>query len=450
MKDLTKGNIYKTFFLFGLPLVLSGLLSQAYQTIDTAIAGKFLGEDGLAAIGATSPLISFISSIFWGYGAGFCIYIAKLYGAGEYQKIKSAVYSNYLIFIVVCAVLSVGLLVFRDFVFDYLSVEESLRDEAWRYFSVYVGGLFLIVLSNNGLYLMNAFGISSYPFLMSLLSAVLNVAGNLVAVVVLDVGVAGLALASVLSAAVVTLLYVVKFQKCLKEVGADKERVKIGFAAIKDSFAYSVPNTVQQMIIYFPTFAVSPLLNGLGKAASASYSVVSRVYDICASVYQNSARCVSNYSAQCVGHGKCYRLKRGVLAGLLQGVLFVLPFIAVCSIFHKPVCSIFFKEGDSWEVKEYSYLFARRYLPFLFFNVICNLFHALYRGVKATGYLVTTTLSASVARTVLSFIMIPKMGMEGFFLAWVLSWVIEAVYSALLFFFGKWNPDKRALKAKTE
>ena len=73
MKDLTQGNIFKTFFLFGLPLVLSGLLSQTYNVVDTAIAGRFLGEQGLAAIGATSPLITFLSSVFWGFGAGACI-----------------------------------------------------------------------------------------------------------------------------------------------------------------------------------------------------------------------------------------------------------------------------------------------------------------------------------------------------------------------------------------
>ncbi|MBQ5927148.1 MAG: hypothetical protein IIX01_04420, partial [Clostridia bacterium] len=76
----------------------------------------------------------------------------------------------------------------------------------------------------------------------------------------------------------------------------------------------------------------------------------------------------------------------------------VTPFIVICSVFHKPVCSIFFKEGDSLEMKEYTYLFSRKYLPLLFFNLICNLFHALFRGVKASGYLIFSTLISSLAR----------------------------------------------------
>lgn len=86
MKDLTRGNIYKTFFLFGFPMVLSGLLSQMYGIIDTSIAGKLIGETGLAATGVTSPLTTFLSSVYWGYGTGFSIYTQSFSGEKEYGK----------------------------------------------------------------------------------------------------------------------------------------------------------------------------------------------------------------------------------------------------------------------------------------------------------------------------------------------------------------------------
>ena len=128
MKDLSQGNIYKTFFLFGLPLVLSGVLSQTYHIIDTAIAGRFLGETGLAAIGATAPFLTFISSLFLGYGVGFGAYIGRLFGAGEYGKIKSAIYSTYFFMLLACVLFSAGLIAFHEPLFDFLKIEESLRD----------------------------------------------------------------------------------------------------------------------------------------------------------------------------------------------------------------------------------------------------------------------------------------------------------------------------------
>ena len=85
MKDLTKGNIYKTFILFAIPLILSGVLSQCYNLIDTVIAGKYLGDTGLAAIGSTSAFVTFCSSIFWGFANGASVQIASLFGAKKYQ-----------------------------------------------------------------------------------------------------------------------------------------------------------------------------------------------------------------------------------------------------------------------------------------------------------------------------------------------------------------------------
>ena len=94
MKDLTPGNIYKVFILFAIPLVLSGLLSQAYGVINTMIAGKFLGEEGIAAIGSTTSFTELISSVFWGFSAGFSVFVARLFGAKDYADMKTCIYSN--------------------------------------------------------------------------------------------------------------------------------------------------------------------------------------------------------------------------------------------------------------------------------------------------------------------------------------------------------------------
>ena len=95
MKDLTKGNIYKTFLLFAIPMVLSSLLSQAYSTIDTIMAGKLLGDSALAAIGALSPFETFVNSVFWGYGMGVGVYVSHLFGAGAHEKLKQVIVNNF-------------------------------------------------------------------------------------------------------------------------------------------------------------------------------------------------------------------------------------------------------------------------------------------------------------------------------------------------------------------
>ena len=440
MKDLSKGNIYKTFFLFGLPLVLSGVLSQTYHIVDTSIAGKFFGETGLGAIGATAPLISFISSLFWGYGVGFGSYIGRLFGAGEYGKIKSAIYSTYFYMIVVCVLMSAGLIAFHKPLFDFLNIEEGLRDAAFEYFLFYILGLPFIVLSYNGIYMMNAFGIGGFPFFMSLLSAVINITGNLFTIMVLGWGLKGLSIATVFASMLVDIGYFIKLHKCFREMNAN-EKPKIGLTQLRESLPFALPNMAQQMVMYFSSFLISPLVNGIGPSASASYSVVSRVYDLNASVYQNSARAIANYSSQCVGHKKYNAIKKGVFVGLLQGIAFVTPFVLVCCIFPEAICSLFLKSDADTLTKSYSYSFAKYYLPFIYINLVCNLFHGLYRGVKATGHLFLTTLLGAGARFIFSALLVPAWGMHGFYTGWVLSWCTEAIVSVALFFLGKWNPQ---------
>ena len=442
MKDLTQGNIFKTFFLFGFPLVLSGLLSQTYNVIDTAIAGKFLGESGLASIGATSPLITFFSSLFWGFGVGVSVYVAKLYGRGDYEKIKKIFYSTYFFTFIACGLIALCSLVFYKPLFALLKIEESLHKDALTYFAVYIIGFPFVLFSSFGVFFTTALGIGSFPFYMSLISALVNIGGNLLTVAVLDTGIIGLAISTVLSGFVVTICYFIKFRKCFKEMGVQNTKISFRLSPLKRALPYALPNTAQQSVMYLSSLLLSPLVNHLGVASTASYAVVLQVYNFIASVYQNSARSVSNYSAQCLGKKQTHFIKKGVFAGLIQGLAFTAPFLIVCLLFHREICSLFFKADATIETKEYAYLFISTYLPFVVLNIVCNLFHGLFRGVKATWHLFCTTFFGALTRYIFSAIFIRFYGMEGFFIGWVFSWLLEAILCLTLFFVGKWKPKE--------
>ncbi len=446
MKDLTKGNIYKTFFTFGIPLVLSGLLGQLYTIVDTVIAGKIIGEHALAAIGATGPCITFIQSIFWGFGVGFSVYIARLYGAGEYKKIKNAVYSGALFIMAINLTICVILILTPNLLMKILNVDESLYEDAILYFTIYMAGDFLIIMTYFGLYIMTSLGIGSFPFFMSLLTTVVNIGLNLLTVLVFDWGVAGLAAATVISALSVTICYFFKFRKCLKEMGVHREKFRFSFATIKESFSYSIPNMLQQSVMYLSNFLISPLVNGINPYAPAAYTVVNSVYNLCATVFFNSNRTISNYAAQCVGHGEYSKIKKGIIPALVQNVLLVTPLLLACVIFNEEVCNVFLKADATAFTREYSYAFTRNFLPFIYFLIICNLFHGLFRGVKATGHLFTTTLFSSLVKYVASLILIPHYGIYGFFIGWAISWILESILCVALYFIGKWNPYKKLEK----
>lgn len=439
LKKLTEGNIYKTFILFAIPLVLAGILSQGYNMVDTVIAGKVLGSDGLAATGATAAFITFLSAVFWGYGSGFSIYIARLFGAGDYKEMKNAVCNN-LIFVFVAGIIAAVLvIVFQNNILDILKVDAAIREQAALYMVIYVAGLCFIVLSSNCVFVMHALGSATYPFIMSLISAILNVGGNIFTLIVLGWGVAGVAFSTVLSALVVDVFYFFKLRKCFVKLGVGKHRVRIGIKTFKRSFAYAASVMMQQMIMYASSLLISPLVNGIGSAATAAYTVVNRVYDINAGIYQNSAKTLTNYTAQCIGAGKLNTLRRGVRVGLIQGIALLLPVLVLCVVFAEQVCMVFFPSGYSGEAFDFSLVFVRMYMPFIVINLINNLFHAFFRGTASMKLLLIATLIGSVTRLVFSIVFVGRYSMNGIYIGWVLSWIAEAIFAVAVYYMGLWK-----------
>lgn len=439
MKNLTQGNIYKNFILFALPLVFSAFLSQGYNLIDNIIAGKYLGDIGLAATGATSPFISFCSSLFWGFSVGSSIYIAMLFGAEDYQDIKSGLFYSTMILISVSFLFCLVVIIWGNNILHLLKVDPSIHHAAKTYLYIYMCGFFVILLNNHFVQSLYSLGISTYPFVVSIVSALLNIFGNVFAIKVLHLGVAGIALATVFSALIVDILYLHKFKKCFTELEISKTKLRWNTGAIKKISHFAIPCTFQQSIMYTANLFISPIINGIGSAASASYTVVLRIYEINACVYQNSAKTVSTYTAQSIGAGEPDNLKKGVAVGFLQGILFLSVPLLICVLLAKPVCSMFFPKGYSGESLDISLVFARYFLPFIIFNVVNNLFHSFYRGIGSSKFLITLTALGSISRTVLTFVLANIYGMNGVFVAWVLSWILEAVVALAIYFSGIWK-----------
>lgn len=445
MNDLTQGNIYKKFILFAVPIVLSGLLSQAYQIIDTAIAGQFLGDVGLAQIGATTHVISVISSLSWGFSTGFSIYVARLFGGHDYKRLKEDVINAVAFVALVMGGIGIISAVFSDLLLDLVRVADEIRQGAKQYFCIYSVGLFAIVLNNTFSKILNALGISGFPFYMSIVSGLINVAGNILSVTVFDFGVMGIAAASVLAALVVDFLYLLKLFACFRKMGIAEQKHSFNLHAVRACIKYALPSMLQQSSMYIASFAMSPIVNAIGAQATAGYTVANRIFDINAGVYQNSSVTLSNHTAQCVGAGKFGRIRKGLFVAAIQGFAFVTPFILVCVLFARPVNAAFFPQGFSGAALDYAVLFSAVYLPFTLFNVINNLFHSFFRGVGAMRLLLISTVLGSGVRILAGAVLGGIMGMNGIYLGWVISWVAEALFMIVVYLI-KYNTEEKIRK----
>ena len=438
MKNLTEGSIYKNFILFAIPMVLAGLFSQMYNTIDTIIVGRYLGSNGLAALGATSNLLTFLSAIFWGYSNGASLYAAKSFGGGDYSKLRRIIRGNVLMNLLGSVILALLVSLLANPILNLLKVDENIWQETKSYMMIYVWGIGFITLHTTFIHTMQALGIGKFQFLMSLLSAVLNVIGNIVAVTVLDWGVAGVALATVFASFVVDVFFTLKLKQCFEELGIGNEPVHLDMKTICEPFSVGGANMLQQMVLYLSSLLISPIVNGLGSSATAGYVIARRVYNINTGIYQNSAKTVSNHTAQCIGAGKVKRVKKGLYVGWIQGMILFVPVMLLCVLFARQTCGFFLSgDGDALAL-EYGIMFVRFFLPFTVLDMINNLFHAFYRGTSSMKLLFFSSLIGAASHLVLTYLL-QGMGMTGIYLAWVLSWLCEAIFAISAYFAGRWK-----------
>jgi len=441
LKDLTEGNIYKNFILFSVPLALSAVFSQIFRLLDKIIAGKFLGDLGLGATGATSAFVAVTSALFWGYSQGFSVYIAKKYGAKEYMKIKSAIYHSYLSVAVITTLIGIMVVLLSDYILRMLNVDKEIFEGAKIYLCIYMGGFALMILNVKFVHTLNALGSSSYPFFVSSFAAFLNVVGNIFCVTVLKWGVAGIAIATLFSALVANILYLIKIRKCFIEFNVLNEKTEWNFKKFAKILHYSLPTAFQQLIMSGATFLISPVINGLGSDASASWAVILSIYEISACIYTDASRTVSSYTAQSIGAKKYQNIKKGVKVGFIQGFVFLSVPLVFSIVFAKDICSLFFPKGYTGMALTYSIIFVRFFLPINAFNVVNNLFHSFYRGCALMRFLVILTFVGAFSRVVFTYIFAYLYGMYGVYTGWALSWVCEAIVALVIYFSEIWEKN---------
>lgn len=445
-KDLTTGNIWRNFILYNLPLLGSALLSSAYSTVDAMIAGKFISEHALGAINATASFDMIFHSFFIGFAAGFSVYVALLFGQKNYTRMKSDIVQVLMLVAAATVVISTFSILLRNPIMDYLKVDPILRADAETYFVIYTSGYIITYVNFVLVQTLQALGVTSFSFYVSLISAVLNIGGNLLTVLVFDLGVAGLALSTLFSAACATVVYVIMLRRAFRELPSDKISYRFRFANIRRSLHYTVPAALQQLAYHGVGFLIAPSINGLGADATTGYTVASRVNNICGNCFWSGAGALGCHTSQCVGAGKSEKIPKGLWVNLWICVAVLAPVMLLSIVFARPVISVFFPAGYTGTAFQYAVRFVTFYLPFLFVNMVGHLLHAYMRGLGAMNVVLIVSLIGSAVRFAFTLLLTPTMGMDGIYTAWVLSWFADTGVSVVLYLL-RYRTKKHVLRA---
>lgn len=428
-KDMTKGNSLNVLLGFSLPLLLSMVFQQLYNIMDSVIAGKFIGEQGLAAVGASTAIVALYLAVAVGGGMGISVVISQLFGCKEFSRLKSAVSTAILSMGVTAVVLStVGLIICRPLM-RILQTPQDIFEEAALYLNIYIAGILFLLLYNCATSIFTALGDSKTPLYFLIFSSILNIVLDYLFVRYIHRGVASVAWATFIAQGLAAALANITLYFRLKQIPSEESYKRFDAELLKRILTIAVPSILQQSFISVGQLFVQGLINSFGSVVVAGYSAAFRINTFVISCFTTFGNAVSSFTAQNYGAGKYKRIKEGYYAGI-RIVLF-LGAIAFSSIFFGSdlLISLFIDTDDSPEVIRIGSSFLHTVSPFY---MIISLKLVADGGLRGMGFMkefMIATFSDLLIRVLFSFLLVVPFGYSGIWWSYPIGWVIGTLLS---------------------
>ncbi len=460
----------RSLFFFALPMILGNLFQQFYTTVDSIIVGQFVGEDALAAVGASYSLTTVFIMIAIGGGIGASVITSQYLGAGLYRKMKTSVSTALITFLVLSLVLSViGLLGNRAILIG-LNTPGNILSDAVLYLEIYFLGLPFLFMYNILSSIFNALGNSRTPLYLLIFSSLLNIGMDLVMVQTFHLGVAGVAIATVIAqglSAVISFCLLLRLlgtyrdetntktanagegkaeadgteARKAEETDAGKRKL-YDFAMLGNMIKVAIPSMVQQSIVSIGMLLVQSVVNGFGSSVLAGYTAGMRIESICIVPMIATGNAVSTFTAQNLGAGQPERVRKGYVAGVRMVAAFAVLTCLILTVFHGPIINAFLEEGSDAA----AFATGNDYLTFIAFFFVCIGMKAITDGVlRGAGDVVVFTLANLInlgIRVSFAFGFAGVIGVEAVWFAVPMGWTTNFVISFIRYLSGKWSQKK--------
>lgn len=437
VKDLTNGKPIRVMFMFVLPMLLSIVFQQMYNLADSVIAGKFAGEDALAAVGASYPITMIFMAIAFGCSIGCSVVIARLFGAKETAKLKTAVWTTVIAAGALSALLTVvGLLICKPLL-RAVDTPENIFEDGCLYLYIYVGGLVFLYLYNvfNGIF--QALGDSRTPLYFLIGSSIGNIGLDILFVAAFRMGVGGVAWATFIAQGIACVLSGLTLFRRLRALKTDEPYKKFSFPMLGKIAIVAVPSILQQSFISVGNIFIQSLINGYGSSVVAGYSAAMRLNNFAVNAVSAVGNGLSSFTSQNIGAHKVERVPKGFGAGLIIGLCVVVPFF--CAFFFGgKACMKLFLDDTSALAMDTGVTYLKILSPCYFVIGAKIVADGVLRGSGAMGRFMITTFSDLVIRVALSFVLEPSMGTSGIWWSWPIGWIAATALSLIFYFTGYW------------
>lgn len=438
-KDLTVGKPDSVLWKFCLPLFGSILFQQLYNIADSWVAGKFIGQNALAAVGNSYEITLIFIAFAFGCNIGCSVVVSQLFGAKAYGKMKTAVYTAMIASGAVCLCLMLLGLLGCDSLLRLIHTPEEVFVDSKLYLDIYVWGLPFVFFYNLATGIFSALGDSKTPFVFLAASSLSNIAADILFVTAFRMGVAGVAWATFLCQGISGLLAVVVVLRRLRTVPAEGQVQIFSVPLLKRLAVIAIPSILQQSFISMGNIIIQSVINLFGAEVMAGYSAAVKLNNLVITSFTTLGNGVSNFSAQNIGAGKLDRIKAGFRAGLKLVWLLCIPLVLLYFIGSREVMG-FFLDAPTELAMDSGIAFLRILSPFYFVVSAKLVTDGILRGAGMMKQFMGATFTDLALRVVLAGILShTALGYVGIWCAWPIGWSIATALSLLFYRKGSWN-----------
>ncbi|MCK9329899.1 MAG: MATE family efflux transporter [Candidatus Cloacimonetes bacterium] len=440
MKDLTEGNVFKQILYFSIPMLFGNVFQQLYNVVDSIIVGNYLGNEALAAVGASFPVIFVLISMILGITLGMSIVISQYYGAKDLRNVKRAI-DSMMIFIIISGIV-VGIIgyIFANSIFRLLGFPEEVIIQAGTYFKIFIAGIIFMFGYNGVSAILRGLGDSKTPLYFLILSTVLNIFLDLVFIVVFENGIEGVAFATIISQAV-------SFIGMSIWLNVKHKFIKIKFINLefaRDIFLKSLriglPSGIQQTIVGLSITALISIVSDFGTATIAGFTVATRLDSFAMMPAMNISIAITSFVGQNIGAGKVSRVAKGYHTALsLSGVISII--IGLIFIFFGKHLTGFFSPDIAVQEVGDAYLSTIGGFYIAFSGMLIT--QGVLRGAGDTIFpMIFTIISLIFIRVPLAWFLSREwfdLGSDGIWWGTPIAWSVGFILSFIYYRSGKWK-----------
>ena len=436
IKDLTVGKPERVLWKFSLPLLGSILFQQLYNIADSLVAGKFVGENALAAVGNSYEIT--LIFIAFGCNIGSSVVIAKLFGAKRWNDVKTAVNTTLIASAALCAVLMLLGFLLCPALLRVINTPDEIFADSRLYLNIYIGGLIFLFLYNIATGIFSALGDSTTPFVFLAISSVSNIFVDILFVTAFHMGVAGVAWATFLCQAVSCVLAVAVVFRRLRQLPSERAPLFSG-RLLGEITRIAIPSILQQSFISVGNILIQSIINGYGAPVIAGYAAAIKLNNMIITSFTALANGMSNFTAQNLGAKLPDRVREGFRGGAKMVYALAIPVAALYVLASEPLIRLFMTDASALALQT-GVSFLRIVSPFYLVVNIKLIADGVLRGSGAMRHFMIGTFTDLILRVVLAFILsATPLGANGIWMSWPIGWSIATAVSLVFYKKGVWK-----------